>query len=182
VLIRPPVVPEGSSVELSVGAFWFDCEKEKDYRISDSGLEIRPNGFVVIETKETIALPCNIFGLLTGKGALIFRGILISPSKIDPTFHDKLRIGVFNAGRVSVTFKTGEALCSCCFFMMEAESRVPISRTSFGPRVLGTRTPVSIRLARLVRDPIVILICTALTALGTILSAIFAYATIHLQH
>jgi deoxycytidine triphosphate deaminase len=105
ILVRPLVKPDGSSVDLSVGEYWFDCENERDYAIGEDGFELHPNGFAVIETFEEVALPQNVFGLLTGKGKHIFRGILISAGKIDPTFRDRLRIGVFNAGRESIILK-----------------------------------------------------------------------------
>jgi deoxycytidine triphosphate deaminase len=182
ILIRPRATPDGSSVDLSVGDCWFDCEKERDYRISDEGLELRPGGFAVIESQEEVALPHNVFGLLTGKGVHIFRGIMISPGKIDPTFRDRLRIGVFNAGRATVTFKRGEALCSCCFLSLESESRLSIPRKALGPRVMSSQIPFTIRFGRRMRDPIVIIMCTVLTALATLLSAVFAYLAVHTKH
>jgi deoxycytidine triphosphate deaminase len=181
-LVKPDdlsVMSEGPSVLLSVGEYWYDCERERDFAIDKDGFQLHPNTSVVIETLEEVALPQNVFGLLTGKGLHIFRGILISPGKIDPTFHDRLRIGVFNGGRNDVLLKTGDPLCCCCFFLMESEITKAMPRTSFGPRVLGTRVPLSIRWARRLRDPVAIAVLTALNALGVIASAIFAYLAIH---
>lgn len=179
ILIRPQSKPDGCSVDLCVGNYWFDCEKEREYAIDPDGFHLHPNAFAVIETQEVVALPQNAFGLLTGKGTHIFRGILISPSKIDPTFHDRLRIGVYNAGRGDVLLKPGEPLCSCCFFLMESEIASTIPRTSFGPRVISTQVPLSLRWARRFRDPGMIAIFTALNAIGIIASAVIAYLTIH---
>jgi len=179
ILMKPFAKPDGSSVDLSVGEYWFDCKNEKDYVIGEDGFELHPNGFAVIESLQEVALPQNVFGLLTGKGRHIFRGILISPGKIDPTFRDKLRIGVFNAGRESLFLKKGEPLCSCCFFSMESEITTAIPRQTFGYRAIETRVPFSIRRARWMRDPIVIVILTALNVLALIATVVVTYLGNH---
>jgi len=108
-------------VEFSVGDRAFDTRQRKFYSIPDEGLRVSPNSGVVIETEETVALPHNVVGSLTGKGQFIFNAGFLSPGKIDPGFQGKLRIGFYNASHAPVVFQPGEQFCSCCFLNMESE-------------------------------------------------------------
>jgi deoxycytidine triphosphate deaminase len=182
VLVSSHLDPDGSSIDLSVGSSWFDCKDGKSYLIPEDGLELHANGFAVIETNETVALPHNVFGLVVGKGSYIFKGVMISPSKIDPTFHDHLRIGIFNSGRLSVRLEKGEPFCSCCFFMMESDSIRAAPRDSFGPRPVSHPVPRSVRFERLMATPMVSGLVGALTAIGTIALAVITYWAFKHQH
>jgi len=182
VLVNPHLAPDGSSIDLSVGTNWFDCKDGKSYLIPQEGFDLHANGFAVIETNEIVALPHNVFGMVVGKGTQIFSGMLISPSKIDPTFHDHLRIGVFNSGRGSIRLKNGEPFCSCCFFMMESDSKRAVPRDSFGPSPVSYPVPLSVRLMRLMASPMIASVIGALTAAGTIALALFAYWAFKKQH
>lgn len=79
----------------------------------------------MVYTDQHLELPYNVFGLLTGKGELIFRGIFISAGKIDPGYRNRLRIGVFNGGPDPIVLKNGVVFCSCCFFGMESHLEAP---------------------------------------------------------
>ena len=109
-----------SSVELTVGDQWFSCVDNSFYKIPSSGMTIKPQTSVVLETEQIVGVPLNVFGLVTGKGQYIFQGVMISPGKIDPGFIDHLRIGVFNGGVESIVLESGTAFCSCCFFTLES--------------------------------------------------------------
>src|SRR5690606_34524807 len=76
-------------------------------------------GAVVVYTAETIHLPSNVFGFLSGKGSLIYHGVFVSPGKIDPCFQDQLRVGLLNASKKRLLLEQGMAICSCTFINME---------------------------------------------------------------
>lgn len=148
------------SLELVVGKRRFVSHREAAVPIASNGLVLRSGEFAIIEVGQKLVVPNNAYGMVTGKGHLIFKGILISPAKIDPGFRGALRIGVFNTGGVPVTFKTGETFCSCVFFAIESELLKPSleeyfpsvggahdHRVSLARRILGRWPHVSLLLS-----------------------------------
>jgi deoxycytidine triphosphate deaminase len=118
------------SLILSVGDKWFMDETETCYKIADEGISVNPFETVIIETNEKIGLPYNVFGLVTGKGLKIFKGIFVSAGKINPGFCNKLRIGIYNGSKSKRILKTGDLLCSCVFFEMESTLKIPLQKHS----------------------------------------------------
>jgi hypothetical protein len=115
-----------AALNLSIGGSWFNERDGSAYLISKDGLLVRPHQAVVIETQQRMALPLNVFGLVTGKGKFIFQALFISPGKIDPGFNGRLKIGVFNGGTKAVLLKQGEPFCFACFFEMESGLEMPL--------------------------------------------------------
>jgi deoxycytidine triphosphate deaminase len=109
-----------NSVDLTIGKRCFLPKEGKYYTISDDGFKLLPFQSILIETAEIVAIPYNVFGMVTGKGKLIFQGIFISAGKIDPGFHSNLIIGLYNGGSDSIVVKKGNPLCSCFFIQTES--------------------------------------------------------------
>ena len=122
-----------SSLDLTVGDQWFSCADNAFWKIPSSGVTIKPQTSVVLETEQRVGVPLNVFGLVTGKGHYIFQAVIISPGKIDPGFANKLRIGVFNGGTQPITLQSGTAFCSCCFFSLESGRDVASERITQEP-------------------------------------------------
>jgi dUTPase len=136
-----------SSLELTVGETWYDCNDGINYEVLNNGnLTIKSGSAAVIETEQIIGLPTNIFGLVTGKGKFIFQGILVSSGKIDPGFHDHLRIGLYNGGKEPLILKRGDAFCSCCFFQLESNVDAPRRSLPLIPRKAFSSLPAARRL------------------------------------
>ena len=113
-------------LELSVGHRWLNHRDGSFYRIPEEGLQIKPHQSVVVETEQRLALPLNVFGLVTGKGKYIFQGVFISSGKIDPGFNGELRIGFHNGGEKPIALKPGTPFCSACFLAMESTMSMPL--------------------------------------------------------
>jgi deoxycytidine triphosphate deaminase len=111
---------EISSIDLTVGDRIFDSAASEPRAIPTGGLILRAGQAAVVYTDEQVWLPHNVFGLVAGKGTLIFHGVFISPGKIDPGFQDRLRIGILNASNAPLRLTPGMAICSCTFFQMES--------------------------------------------------------------
>lgn len=122
------VLPQDCKValDLSVGNCWYDHQRKSFWEIPKDGLKITARSSVVIETSQKFTMPYNVFGLVTGKGRLIYQEVIISPGKIDPGFAGRLRIGLYNASEQAITLKRGDLFCSCCFFNLESDVVVPI--------------------------------------------------------
>jgi dUTPase len=134
-----------SSFDLTVGDGWFNCSDSRYYAIPNEGVTLRPRDSIVIETRQAVGVPLTAFGLVTGKGKFIFRGVLVSSGKIDPGFCDKLRIGLYNGGHEEVVIKKDEPFCTCCFFEVESSFSVVRRRSSIGPSMILPALPVRVR-------------------------------------
>ncbi len=114
-----------TSIDLTIGQRCFLQRDGRYYTIPEDGIRLAPSESILVETSETIALPYNIFGFVTGKGKLIFQGAFVSAGKIDPGFNAKLSIGLYNGGNKSIIIKRGAALCSCVFIQTESSTGRP---------------------------------------------------------
>jgi deoxycytidine triphosphate deaminase len=170
---------EPATIDLTIGDSWYHSREHVTYEISPEGLTLRPGRSAVVFTEESLEVPHNVFGLLTGKGELIFKGVFISTGKIDPGFRNQLRIGVFNNGPEPITLKRGDVFCSCCFFMMESHlrgnPRDTAPKPSAKPHVEKRRTRVRHFLKALWQPPH---LQQTLIALGTIASFAVALAAL----
>src|SRR2546426_12230322 len=77
-----------------------------------SDLEISPHECLRIDTEEVIALPSNVFGVLSCRYSISARGLWIANAKIDPNFRGALRVTVMNSTNRRITLKAREAFCS----------------------------------------------------------------------
>ena len=84
--------------------------------IPSSGIKIPPNKTVVFETKQQIALPYNVFGLVSGVGINIFNSGFVSSGKIDSGYKGKLKIAYFNGNDKSIIFKKDDLVACCAFW------------------------------------------------------------------
>jgi deoxycytidine triphosphate deaminase len=135
------------ALDLSVGTSWYDHQRKSFWEIPDEGLTVAARSSAVIETAQKFRMPYNVFGLVTGKGRLIFQAVIICPGKIDPGFIGRLRIGLYNASDHAIVLERNEAFCSCCFFNLESDVEVSI-RTEMQPPVLVEPVPLKVRARR----------------------------------
>ena len=108
------------SFELKVGAGWALKYSENETQlitIPEEGIKIPGHGSVVIEAKELIKLPHNLYGIIVPTGSLFLsKGILIAPAKIEPSFQGKLKLRLFNTTSQSYMLKRESKLASAIFF------------------------------------------------------------------
>lgn len=129
-----------ATINLTVGNQWYNCHDEKFYQIPPKGIKVKPGRSVVLETKQTIGLPYNVFGIIFGTGKNIFRGGFVSTGKIDPSFYDTLKIGYYNGSNTTITFKTDDPLASCSFFDVETTLEAPIHDSKGNPAMMAPDT------------------------------------------
>ena len=124
-----------AALDLKVGSRWYNNKDNKFYAIPKDGLNIQPKHSVIVETEQRLALPFNIFGLVTGKGRYIFRGIFISSGKVDPGFNGKLKIGLFNGSNNRIIVKHKSIFCTVVFFEMESTIDMPLRNYESSPEL-----------------------------------------------
>lgn len=110
---------ETASLDFTVGERWFNLNDSRWYTIPQDGIVLKSNEGATFETKEHIALPLNMFGVVTGIGRHIYVGGMTFPGKIDPGFSGRLRVGFYNSSKTKKLIKPGDTLCACYFLQME---------------------------------------------------------------
>jgi deoxycytidine triphosphate deaminase len=127
VYISPaPQLNDGpASVDLTVGDRCYKQNQDR-YFLIGNGITLGAYQSLLVETAEKVATPYNVFGIVTGKGAQIFRGTFISTGKINPGFNNKLKIGIYNGSGNPLVIRKGEPLCSCLFLEMESSISAPL--------------------------------------------------------
>lgn len=108
-----------ASLNLTVGDVWYDCSKKKKYKIPSKGVPVKPGDSIIITTKQRIAVPYNVFGVVFGTGKNIFKGGFVSCGRIHPGFCDKLNIGYYNGSNLTIVFEPDDLLACCSFFDIE---------------------------------------------------------------
>lgn len=122
-----------ASLEVEVGDAYIIPGDSKQYKIREEGLSIPSRRSIVLYSKQRIMLPYNIFGVVTGKGNLIFQGCFISTGKIDPGFEGYLKIGLYNGGNKDVVLKKGEKFASLFFMTTEGYLDAPLQNYQSAP-------------------------------------------------
>lgn len=122
-----------TSMDLLVGDKCLNPKKNEEFYISDVGLYVEPKESLIIYTKRKFAMPYNIFGVVTGKGNLIFQGGFISSGKINPGFNGYLKIGFYNGSGETLLLKKGTTFASVYFLTMESELSYPYENYQQGP-------------------------------------------------
>ena len=102
---------------LTVGESYY--RKSQQISISEKGLIIKPGESVLLETKQEIATPLNVIGIIYGIGTNIYQNGFISSGKIDQGYFGHLKIGFYNGGTSNITFKKGDVLASAIFHSTE---------------------------------------------------------------
>ena len=123
---------EQVSVDLTVGDLYQKSGDIDWINIKDD-ITIHPGSCILLQTKEELNMPNNVFGLLSTKGRLGAKGVVVANTKLDPLFAGKLNIPVFNVGNKKVTLKKGSKYCSISFWPTEH----PV-------KGLGTRSAINI--------------------------------------
>lgn len=100
---------------LSIGDEYVSLRDPLNPKRIDRQVTIEPGETVLILTEEYIALPKNIVGLVIPKARLIFEGILINATRVDPTWYGKLLIAVTNITKNRITMDKGKTFCSIYF-------------------------------------------------------------------
>ena len=126
---------ESFSLELTLGDGWSDRYSENETQlksINDDGIKIARHGSVVVEVREDIKVPHNLYGILVPTGSLFLgKGILIAPSKIEPSFKGKLKLRLFNTSNEIFCLQKKVKLASAIFFSTDVtEFHNEITRAS----------------------------------------------------
>jgi hypothetical protein len=101
---------------------------------------LRPNDCVRIRVDESISTPDHVFGQVCSKGGTSAEGLLVANQKVDPNFHGRLELAVFNAGKRSVKVDKDLVFASLWFSRLDSSlTHDPPSREPARPPGLTSR-------------------------------------------
>lgn len=109
---------EQVSVDLAIGNV-YQVSGDVAWKEVKTGIKIDSGTCIIVQTKEKIKMPNNVFGLLSTKGSIGGKGLLIANTKIDPLFEGKPNIPLFNAGSKKIYLTSGQKICSVSFWKTE---------------------------------------------------------------
>ena len=121
------------SLDLKVGSSFILPGSNRSFLIPNKGLVIKPKQSVVIFTQQRVKLPYNVFGVVTGKGAYIYKGCFLSTGKVDPAFEGNLKIGFFNGSKSSVTLEKGMPFATVYFLNTDSTLTAPLKDYHHSP-------------------------------------------------
>lgn len=131
--IGVPETISPASLDLVVGDKCWDPKNNDERFIAKSGLLIKPQESVVVYTKQKFGIPYNVFGVVTGKGNMIFQGGYVSAGKINPGFNGFLKIGYYNGSKAPILLYRDSVFASVYFISMESEINYPLENYQQGP-------------------------------------------------
>jgi len=128
-----PILEE-FSIEITIGDGWNDRYSQEDKRLwkIEQHVTLRAHGSIVVEASEEIRVPYNRYGILLPTGSLFLGlGVLIVSAKIEPAFHGKIKIRMYNTTDRSITINKGTKVGSIIFMATDSTSQLPnVYRTS----------------------------------------------------
>jgi dCTP deaminase len=187
----------GAICELTLGADFFLTSEKLPRKLSDlSGqydvpspfFTIEPGEFAVLVTEELVYLPNDVFAFLSVRNRYKQRGLIsVSGFHVDPGFHGKIVLTVYNAGPQEIPLKYRERMFMLAFSKvgpnarpygkgpsgLSAESIAALKGTSLSPRGLEARLR---RLETIIEVLLIPLVAALIISLISLLKSVFAGA------
>jgi len=102
--------------DLHVGSSYKDHRDEHPVQLEGRAITIPPGNAVIIEAEEQVHVPKRMFGYIVPKVSLLQRGLSNTMSKVDPGYHGRLYVTLFNLGKNTEHLERGERFCAITFF------------------------------------------------------------------
>ena len=96
--VMPFLIANTTEEDLSGGRIW----------------KLEPGAFVIGQTLERVGLPLHLAGRVEGRSRLarLGVGVHITAPKIDPGFHNRITLEIFNLGPWAIELKAGMRICT----------------------------------------------------------------------
>lgn len=114
---------EEYSIELKLGHGWNENYSDFDKNLQEikDCINLRGRASIVVEVLDEIRVPHNKYGIVLPTGSqFLSRGILIASAKVEPSFHGRLKLRLFNTTNQKISINKGEKLGSVIFFSTES--------------------------------------------------------------
>jgi len=120
-----------SSIDLRLGEGFLSIDGTK---LADKEITVRPGGFLLASTLESISLPSGIVAKLEGKSSIGRRGIFVhvTAGYVDPGWVGRLTLEIYNASSEPYILISGSTICQIRFMRLSS----PVERI-YGDPALG---------------------------------------------
>jgi len=120
-----------SSIDLRLGEGFLSIDGTK---LADKEIIVRPGGFLLASTLESISLPSGIVAKLEGKSSVGRKGIFVhvTAGYVDPGWKGRLTLEIYNASSEPYTLTSGSKICQIRFMRLSS----PVERL-YGDPALG---------------------------------------------
>jgi len=131
-----PIVRVFNNFEIGV----IDLKEREDIshevRISDRGLIVHPNEFLLGSTIEEFTIPFDLAGKIEGRSSIGRLGLIVHATAgyIDPGFHGQITFEISNISKTPIRIYPQAKIAQICFFQMS--SKVV---NSYGSKKLGSK-------------------------------------------
>lgn len=112
-----------ASVDLRLGhRVYYPVDDEM--RAIVNGLDLHPGEFVLAETRETVKVPVDLVGHMTGRSTVGRRAVIVHATAglVDPGWHGTLTLEMANIGADVQRFEVGDRVAQIEFCKLLSES------------------------------------------------------------
>lgn len=116
------------SYDLSVGEEYLSLRHHDEPQKLAEGqaLTIEPNETVLILSREYVALPRDVAGLVVPRARYISQGLALQATRIDASWYGKLIVALTNYSREKRKIHYGRAFCTMILFRLDGEISKPL--------------------------------------------------------
>lgn len=116
------------SYDLSVGEEYLSLRyHEEVQKLSEgSSFSIEPNETVLVLTREYVALPRQVTGLIVPRARYIAQGLSLQATRVDPTWYGKLVISLTNESKEKRKISYGRPFCTMMLWKMDEPVSKPL--------------------------------------------------------
>jgi dCTP deaminase len=122
--IKTDKLADGSQI-ICLGADVIDYE----YKRGISRYLLQPHEFVLATTRETINVPGNMAGYISGRSSVGRAGLQVQNAGfVDAGFKGKITLELYNQAPVPILLEEGTRICQITFHRLDTEAQFPYSK------------------------------------------------------
>ena len=122
--IKTDKMTNGSKI-ICLGADAIDYEYKRDI----SRYLLQPHEFVLATTRETIHVPGNMAGYISGRSSVGRAGLQVQNAGfVDAGFKGKITLELYNQAPVPILLEEGTRICQITFHRLDTEAQFPYSK------------------------------------------------------
>lgn len=119
-----PVQYQPVSLDLRLGDSYTN-EREKEEFDNCHIIEFEPGTFHLAHTLETLHLPEDVCGLITGRSSLSRNGLFFSPILVDPGFNGQITLQVYNFSDSPISLPPEQRIAQITFMKLDQPAEEP---------------------------------------------------------
>jgi len=116
------------SYDLSIGEQYISLRHHDEPQTLSDGqaLILEPNETVLVLTREYVALPRDIVGVVVPRARYIAQGLALQATRVDATWFGKLAVALTNQSKEKRKIHYGRAFCTLMMYKLDGEVSKPL--------------------------------------------------------